>query len=191
MNNQTLKLAIADDIKTMKNLNPDIIPARFYYWSLFKLASSAFGLLFAIIALTLAYSLAFNTSNKTPATFLEIISSAVIVAFFLSLLATFALLKSINFFVIFRFHLEKKLKTGALLVRKFKLIATLFLGFFALFCALFGSYGSDVQILLMLVFSFFGSFGATYFLMSMELNRIGVSTMFTVINEFFHKGKEN
>lgn len=189
MDNTQLKLAVVDDIKTIKNLDPEIIPARVYYGDLFKIMLPIFGIIFVVISLTLAYSFTFNTQFKTPATYSEIISSSVIVAFFLSLGALFVLWSSVNFFVLFRFHLENKLKTGVLLVKKFKLIAKVFLGIFVLLCILFGSYGEDTQILLMLGFAFFGSFATTYFLVSMEINRIGVSTIFTVINEFFHKEK--
>ncbi|WP_010654208.1 hypothetical protein [Fluoribacter dumoffii] len=189
MDNTQLKLAVADDIRTIKHLDPDIIPARVYYGDFFKIMLAIFWSIFVVISSTLTYSFTFNTQFKTPATYSEIISSSVIVAFFLSLGALIVLWNSVNFFVLFRLHLETKLKTGVLLVKKFKLIAKVFLGFFVFFCTVFGSYGEDTQILLMLGFAFFGSLAATYFLVSMELSRIGISTIFTVINEFFHKEK--
>ncbi|HHT0594800.1 TPA: hypothetical protein ACTXXA_003382 [Legionella anisa] len=189
MDNTQLKLAVADDIRTIKHLDPEIIPARVYYGDLLKIMLGIFGSIFVVIALTLAYSFTFNTQFKSSATYLEIISSSVIVAFFLSLGALIILWRSINFFVLFRFHLENKLKTGFLLVKKFKLTAKVFFVIFAIFCTLFGSYGEDTQILLMLGFAFFGSLAMTYFLVSMELSRIGISTIFTGINEFFHKEK--
>ncbi|WP_131783648.1 hypothetical protein [Legionella gresilensis] len=192
MNHQALKEAISEDIETIKNLNPDIIPAKIYYSKLLTLFISGFWKIWLIVSITIAYAGINHPSNEGLAreAASQVMSESTLMAFFLSFGAMLLLSPSINFFILFRFHLESKLKTGALLVRKFKHITYLFFGFFILLCALFGSYGESAAIFMIVVFSFFGSLAATYFFVKMELNRIGISTIFTIFDIYFNKGNK-
>ncbi|WP_131793627.1 hypothetical protein [Legionella brunensis] len=187
MNPQQLKQAIAEDIRTIKTLNPEIIPARSYYGGLVKGALSGFWKMFIILFLTLCYVI--GSDEADPTTWSELFTSSSVISFFLSVVAILILLTPISFFVQFQFHLEKKLKTGALIRKKCSHISMVFFVVFASFCILFGSYASGQQIFFMLVLSFFLSLGATHIVVNLELSRIGFSSLFTLFNEFFSKGK--
>lgn len=185
-----LQLAIADDVKRIQNLEPKIVPAKIYYGNLLKVASGVFAMFFLIIALTLAYTVVFNNHDKAPIQFHEIASSTALIAFLISAAGTLFLFGIINFYVLFQFHLEKNLRTGSFITQKLHWIFQVFFGFLMFFCVLFGSYADGQKILLLLVFSLFGSLGATCFLVRMELNRIGFSALFTLLQAFVKKPKE-
>ncbi len=186
MDPQQLKQAIAEDMKTIKMLNPEIIPARFYYGGLLKGVFNGVWRMSVILFLTLCYVM---SDDKEPVSFSTLFIDSGVTALFLSTVAMLILLTPISFFVQFQFHLEKKLKTGALIRKKCSHISMVFFGVFASFCILFGSYASGQQIFFMLVLSFFLSLGATHIVVNMELSRIGFSSLFTLCNEFFSKGK--
>ncbi|PWY54107.1 hypothetical protein DGG96_17045 [Legionella qingyii] len=192
MNYKDLKCAIDEDVGAITGLQPDIIPARFYYWSLSKLFLNGLLIFWLITSITIAYAGIVHPSNEGLAreAASQVIGESVLMAFFMSAGAMFLLFQALNFYILFRFHLEKRLKTGSLVVKKLKQFSYLFLGVFALFCALFASYGESAAIFMFVGFAFFGSLLVTYFLVSMEISRIGISTIFTLINEFFHKGKK-
>ncbi|HAT3877919.1 TPA: hypothetical protein I8669_002752 [Legionella pneumophila] len=187
MDPQQLKQAIAEDMRTIKTLNPEIIPARSYYGGLVKGALSGFWKMFIILFLTLCYVM--GPDETDPTTWPELFTSSSVISFLLSAVAMLILLTPISFFVQFQFHLEKKLQTGALIRKKCSHISMVFFGVFSFLCILFGSYASGQQIFFMLVLSFFLSLGATHIVVNMELSRIGFSSLFTLFNEFFSKGK--
>ncbi|HAU1150814.1 TPA: hypothetical protein JBI12_02545 [Legionella pneumophila] len=187
MDSQQLKQAIAEDMRAIKTLNPEIIPAKSYYGGLLKGILSGFWKMFLILFLTLCYVM--GSDDNDPTTWSELFITSSVVSSILSAVAMLFFLTPISFFVQFRFHLEKKLKTGALIRKKCSQISMFFFGVFAALCTLFGSYASGQQIFFMLVLSFFLSFGATHVVVNMELSRIGLSSIFTLINEFFSKGK--
>ncbi|MFO2971169.1 hypothetical protein D7214_13335 [Legionella pneumophila] len=186
MDPQQLKQAIAEDMKTIKMLNPEIIPARVYYGGLLKGVFNGVWRMSIILFLTLCYVM---SDDKESVSFSTLFIDSGVTALFLSTVAMLILLNPISFFVQFQFHLEKKLKTGALIRKKCSHISMVFFGVFASFCILFGSYASGQQIFFMLVLSFFLSLGATHLVVNMELSRIGFSSLFTLFNEFFSKGK--
>ncbi len=186
MDPQQLKQAIAEDMKTIKMLNPEIIPARVYYGGLLKGVFNGVWRMSIILFLTLCYVM---SDNKESVSFSTLFIDSGVTALFLSTVAMLILLNPISFFVQFQFHLEKKLKTGALIRKKCSHISMVFFGVFASFCILFGSYASGQQIFFLLALSFFLSLGATHLVVNMELSRIGFSSLFTLCNEFFSKGK--
>ncbi|KTD35009.1 hypothetical protein Lnau_1899 [Legionella nautarum] len=186
MDPQQLKQVIAEDMKTIKMLNPEIIPARVYYGGLLKGVFNGVWLMSIILFLTLCYVM---SDDKESVSFSTLFIDSGVTALFLSTVAMLILLNPISFFVQFQFHLEKKLKTGALIRKKCSHISMVFFGVFASFCILFGSYASGQQIFFLLALSFFLSLGATHLVVNMELSRIGFSSLFTLFNEFFSKGK--
>lgn len=188
MEPKQLKQAIAEDMRTLKILNPEIIPARSYYGGLLKGVFHGIWRMFVILFLTLC-SVDVVSDGQEPIAWFKLLIDSSLVALFLSTVAMLILLNPISFFVQFRFHLEKKLKTGALIVKKCKLISRVFFGVLALLCTLLGSYASGQQIVFLLVLSFFLSIGATHFVVNMELSRIGLSSLVDLFNEFFSKEK--
>lgn len=185
MNSHALKAALSADIKSIRMLSPDIIPARIYYGSLLKTSFSFFWKIWLIVGATIAYP-CFHYP-KSPFTTQLIVGESIVFGFFISLIALLILCSPISSFVLFRFQLKTHLKTGELLERKFKQVAVAFIGFFVIFSLLLGSYAHPEQIPFVVVFSFLLGLGATCFVVNMELKRIGLSTMYTVINEFFTK----
>lgn len=192
MNHQDLRKAISDDVETIKSLHPEIIPAKIYYLRLLRLFMSSFLKVWFIVSLIIAYAGITHPSNDGLAreAISQVMREATLMAFFLSFGAMLLLTPALNFFILFRFHLEPSLKTGALLARKLKHVAYIFFGFFILFCTLFGSYIESAVIFMGIGFAFFGSLAATYFLVKMELNRIGVYTLFILFDHYFNKGKD-
>lgn len=191
MNQQELKINLASDIKMIRQLEPEIIPARLFYGTCLKLGFIGFLLVGTIITISLAFTAINHPFDPELAgSIMEEIQSAAFEGFFSALGAMLLLSQSLIFYIQFRFHLENKLKTGPLLAKKFRQIAYLFLGLFALSCAMFASYADSKAIILMIGFSFVGSLMLTYFLVSMELNRIGLSMVFSILNEFFTKGRQ-
>lgn len=191
MNHQELKKAISEDVETIKQIDPEIIPANVYYPSLLKLFASGFWKIWLIVSLTIAYAGINHPSNEGLAgeAIAQVMREAILMAFFLSIGAMVLLTPSMNFFIQFKFHLEKKLKVGAICVKKFKQIAYLFLSVFTILCFLFGKNGESSAIFMLVGFAFFGSMTVTYFVVNMELNRIGLSTIFTLFSHYFNKGK--
>ncbi|KTC83699.1 hypothetical protein, partial [Legionella brunensis] len=159
MDPQQLKQVIAEDMKTIKMLNPEIIPARVYYGGLLKGVFNGVWLMSIILFLTLCYVM---SDDKESVSFSTLFIDSGVTALFLSTVAMLILLNPISFFVQFQFHLEKKLKTGALIRKKCSHISMVFFGVFASFCILFGSYASGQQIFFLLALSFFLSLGATH-----------------------------
>lgn len=192
MNPRELKQALDEDVQVIKTLNPEIIPARFYYGTLLKLFASGFWKIWLITSATLAYAGVHNPSNEAIAreAVSQIIQEAALMGFFMSFGFMLLLTQALNFSILLRFHLAHRLKTGPLLNKKLKHIAYLFFGAFTLLCAMFGSYGESAAIFVLVGLSFFGSLLICYFLVSMEINRIGLSLICSVIQEFFQKGKK-
>ncbi|STX41124.1 Uncharacterised protein [Legionella donaldsonii] len=189
MNSQELRSAIQDDIRNIKNISPDIIPGRVYYGQLAKLGFGFYWKILLIVSLALTYSFNYNSDYLRPPlpTILDSAFSALIIGSIASLIMTFLLINPLNMLVLFRFHLEKKLKTGGLLIKKFKLIGIVYLSVLTFFCLLFGFFAKPEVMIGMLLFAFVLSGLATSFFIKLELNRIGLSTVYDVINEFVNK----
>lgn len=191
MNNKELKQAINDDIETLKVLDVEIIPGRTYYLGLLKLVAGGIWKLGLVVFLTLTYVFIYNPTNpvKGQINYSNLFSDAAIVAFFMALGAMILLLSPIIQYYLIQYHLKSRLKTGYLLVNKSKQCAWFFLIMFALFCVMFASYAESAVIFLMIGFAFMGSVLITYLVMNMEINRIGISILFTLVNKWFDKDK--
>lgn len=189
MGSQDITSMLALDMKAVRSLNPQIIPAGYYYSQLLKKAVLTILFFWAIITTTIAYSGIHNPSNKGLAAepFSQIVNEAALMGFFMALIATLLLSGSFGFYLQLRFHLEKKIQSGRLLVKKCRQVAILFMTVFSLLCLMFGSYAESAAVFLMIGFAFFGSLGVTYFVINLELKRIGLSTMYTAINEFVNR----
>ncbi|QDQ41214.1 hypothetical protein E3226_012060 (plasmid) [Legionella geestiana] len=193
MNNLNLKQAIAADIVVIKGLQPDIIPAGFYYKTWLRLFWGGFWKLWLVISPVIAWSGINNPSNSSMAKepVQQIISEALMMGCFVSIVAMLLLSMAINMYIQFRFHLEDKLQTGAYIAKRLSWIGYLFFGVFTLFLLLLGSGAESATIFMAIVFSFVLSLLVTWFLVQMELNRIGISTIFAAIHTFFDKRNDN
>ncbi len=121
--------------------------------------------------------------------YVELICWSALASFFMALCAMFFLLSTMSQYYLIQYHLKNRLKTGGLLVNKLRHCGWFFWGVFTLFCLMFASYTESAAIFLMIGFSFMASAFITHLAISMEMNRVGISTLFTVVNEFFNKDK--
>ena len=191
MNNKELNQAIVDDIEILKSLEVDIIPAREYYSGLLKLFAGGFWKIGLIVFFTILYASISNPSNPVIAnkTYLQLVTESAVIALFMTTGAMIFLGSAIIHYYLIQYYLKNRLKTGHLLVNKLKQCGWLFWGGFALFCLMFASYTQSAVIFLMIGFSFMASAFITYLAISMEMSRVGMSTLFTVVNKFFNKDK--
>lgn len=189
MNSQELSAAIQDDIRRIRTLSPDIIPGRIYYGLLARLGFGFYWKILLIVSLALTYSFHYNSDPLRlpfPSMF-DSMLGALIIGSIASLIMTVLLINPLNMLVLFRFHFENKLKTGGLLLKKFKLIGLIYFSALTFFCLLCGFFVKPEVMVGMLIFAFVLSGLATSFFINLELNRIGLSTIYSVINEFVNK----
>jgi hypothetical protein len=191
MNNKELKQAILDDIEILKSIEIGIIPAREYYGGLLKLFVGGLWKLGLIVFFTILYASIANPSNPGLAEepWLELITESAIIAVFMTTVAMILLGSAIAHYYLIRYYLKNRLKTGHLLVNKLKHCGWFFYVIFAVFCLMFASYTQSAAIFLMIGFSFMASALITHLAIRIEMNRVGISTLFTVVNEFFNKDK--
>ena len=191
MNNKELKQAIAADIETLKGLDVEIIPARTYYLGLLKLVAGGIWKLGLVVFLAITFSFIHNPTHPMTGRgdYVELIFWSALASFFMALCAMFFLLSTMSQYYLIQYHLKNRLKTGSLLVNKLRHCGWFFWGVFTLFCLMFASYTESAAIFLMIGFSFMASAFITHLAISMEMNRVGISTLFTVVNEFFNKDK--
>lgn len=191
MNSKELKQAIAADLETLKCLDVEIIPARTYYTSLLKLFAGGIWKLALVVFLAITFSFINNPTHPMTGTgvYVETVCWAALAAFFMALGTMIFLMPAISQYYLIQYHLQNRLKTGHLLVAKLRQCAWLYWGVFTLFCLMFASVTESAVIFLMIGFSFMGSAAITWIAISMEMNRVGISTLFTVVNQFFNKDK--
>ena len=189
MNSQELSTAIQEDIRRIRTLSPEIIPGRVYYGQLARLGFGFFWKILLIVSVTIVCSINCNSDPLNPPipSLLDSVLIALIVGSIASFVMTALLINPLNMLVLFRFHFEKKLKTGGLLLKKFKLIGLVYFSALTFFCLLFGFFVKPEVMVGMLIFAFVFSGLATSFFINLEFNRIGLSTIYSVINEFVNK----
>lgn len=191
MNSQALKEAIGADIETIQSMSVEIIPAREYYSKLFKLVIGGIWKLGLIAFLAIVFSSINDSSHPLIGrnAYVETIVESAIIAFFMAMAAMIMLLPAMTHYYLIRHYLQHRLKTGEMLVKKLKQTAYLFWGAFTLFCLMFASYVESAAIFFMVGLAFMMSAAVIYFAVSLEINRIGFSLLFTAISQFFNKDK--
>lgn len=193
MSTQELKEAITQDIETLKTLEVDIMPADEYYKANMGMFVHVFLKLYGTILLGFFLPIILYWKELAATPFLELFSSfglLVLMALGLCLFAFLFIYSSLNQYVLINYQLKNKLKTGDLIVKQIRLAGTIAYRIFAAVvlvpsfflypgCALFLAFGA-----------FFVSGILTGILVEMELNRIGISTLFTLIKNYFDKDKK-
>ena len=185
------KDAISADIKTIQSLDFEIIPAGEYYSNLFKLVIGGIWKLGLVAFLAIAFSSIHDSSHPLigRSAYVEAIVESAIIAFFMALAAMIILLPAMTHYYLIRHYLQRRLRMGVVLVKKLKQAAYFFLSVFTLFCLIFASYAESAAIFFMIGLAFMMSAAVTYFTISLEINRIGLSLLFTAISQFFNKDK--
>ncbi|CDZ79414.1 hypothetical protein BN59_03732 [Legionella massiliensis] len=203
MNTNELKQAITEDLKRLKHLDIDIIPAKTYYTGLLKLAFNAFWKLGLVLFLSLLYVYLTYTephalmnevywgTSKTQPSYGEHIQKALFLATGITLIATLLLTPTLNSYYLIHYHLKDKLKTGDLLISKLHNFAWLFFGAFILFSILFASYAEPDAMFLFEIIALVLSAVVTYFVMGMEFNRVGLSLLLTGIGGLLSKNEKS
>lgn len=191
MNNIELKKAIANDLETIKHLELEIIPAQTYYRDLLKIFVSCVSKIGIVIFLTVIYASTFNPSklDMVSEPWMPLITGTAFSAFFMALGSMLFLGVAITNYYLIKYHLEKRLQTGPLLIKTLRQLGWMFYCLFSVLCLFFGSCVESAAIYTMIVFSFLISGFLTQFFLGMEIKRIGLSAIFTVITAFFAKGK--
>lgn len=191
MTSQELKKAIAEDIEALKTMEVDIMPADDYYKAnarlcllvLFKLFGTVFlGLVIPFLLYWLTGRAAFDLFDN----------SSQFVCFFLiaSGFCCFAFLlvfSELNQYVLFNYQIRHQLKTGDFIAQKVEWMGSIAYRIFAgivLFPSLFAPPGAAFfWTMVAVVVSWFVS----GFIINMELKRLGISTLFTLVNKYFEK----
>lgn len=201
MNTNELKQAILDDVKHLKHLEIEIIPAKIYYAGLLKLLISVFWKIGLVLFVSVLYVFLTYTDPhasrteaywgvaRTPTFYWEQIQEALFVASGITLIALLVLTKALSNYFLIQYHLKNQLKTGGLLVKKLRDSGWLFLSAFVLFSIMFASYAEPNVIFFFEGIALILSAVVTYFVMSMEFNRVGLSILFTVIRRWFNGDK--
>ena len=193
MTPQELKEAITEDIETLKKLEVDIMPADEYYKANLHLFLHVFLKLYGTILLGMVLPVFFYWQELISAPVHEILSSLGLMALLALGICLFAFLflySALNQYVLINYQLRAKLKTGDLIVQKMRQAGTIAYRIYAavvLIPSLFLFPGGAV----FLAFgAFFISGILTSILVEMELNRIGISTLFTLVKNYFNKDKK-
>ena len=201
MNTKELKQAILEDVKHLKHLEIEIIPAKIYYTGLLNLVARAFWkiglvLFVSILHVFLTYTdphasmtEAYWGVARTPTFYWEQIQEALFIATGITLIALLVLTPALSNYFLIQYHLKDQLKTGGLLVKKLRGSGWLFLSFFVLFSIMFASYAEPNVMFFFEGIALILSAVVTYFVMGMEFNRVGLSILFSVIRRWFNKEK--
>ena len=201
MNTNELKQTILEDVKHLKHLEIEIIPAKIYYAGLLKLLISVFWKIGLVLFVSVLYVFLTYTDPhasmteaywgvaRTPTFYWDQIQEALFVASGITLIALLVLTKALSNYFLIQYHLKDQLKTGGLLVKKLRDSGWLFLSAFVLFSIMFASYAEPNVIFFFEGIALIFSAVVTYFVMSMEFNRVGLSILFTVIRRWFNGDK--
>jgi hypothetical protein len=201
MNTNELKQEILEDVKHLKHLEIEIIPAKIYYAGLLKLLISAFWKIGLVLFVSVLYVFLTYTDPhasmteaywgvaRTPTFYWEQIQEALFMAIGITLIALLVLTKALSNYFLIQYYLKDQLKTGGLLVKKLRDLGWWFLSAFILFSIMFASYAEPNVIFFFEGIALILSAVVTYFVMGMEFNRVGLSILFTVIRRWFNGDK--
>ncbi len=186
---QALKAAIAEDIETLKKLDVEILPASDYYKANGRLFLYVFLRIYGTVlggCIVPSFFYWKDLMSMGAFTYLLELMGA---AFVLCAFAFLFIYSSLNHYVLIKYQLRDKLKTGDVLVDKLRLAGNIAYGIFAavvLILSLFIPPGASLH----LAFGgFFVSGIGTSIVVEMETNRIGISALFTLVQHYFDKDK--
>ncbi|HEL9697921.1 TPA: hypothetical protein ACS2XB_002238 [Legionella pneumophila] len=199
MESYELQQAITEDLKKLKHLKIGIIPAKTYYTGLLRLAINAFWKIGLVLLLAMAY--VYLTYTNPHAAMNEVYWGAVREANFygaqikdillitigIMLVVTLVLTPSLNSYFLIQYHLKEQLQTGEYLVKKLQNVGWLFWTSFSLLSILFASGSEPGVIVICEVLSLVLSAVVTFFVMSLEFNRLGLSVLYQVIGTWLNK----
>lgn len=199
MESYELQQAITEDLKKLKHLKIGIIPAKTYYTGLLRLAINAFWKIGLVLLLAMAY--VYLTYTNPHAAMNEVywgavreanfygaqIKDVLLITIGIMLVVTLVLTPSLNSYSLIQYHLKEQLQTGEYLVKKLQNVGWLFWASFSLLSILFASGSEPGVIVICEVLSLVLSAVVTFFVMSLEFNRLGLSVLYQVIGTWLNK----
>ena len=199
MESYELQQAITEDLKKLKHLKIGIIPAKTYYTGLLRLAINAFWKIGLVLLLAMAY--VYLTYTNPHAAMNEVywgavreanfygaqIKDVLLITIGIMLVVTLVLTPSLNSYFLIQYHLKEQLQTGEYLVKKLQNVGWLFWTSFSLLSILFASGSEPGVIVICEVISLVLSAVVTFFVMSLEFNRLGLSVLYQVIGTWLNK----
>ncbi|HAU1599251.1 TPA: hypothetical protein JBJ22_12240 [Legionella pneumophila] len=199
MESYELQQAITEDLKKLKHLKIGIIPAKTYYTGLLRLAINAFWKIGLVLLLAMAY--VYLTYTNPHAAMNEVywgavreanfygaqIKDVLLITIGIMLVVTLVLTPSLNSYFLIQYHLKEQLQTGEYLVKKLQNVGWLFWASFSLLSILFASGSEPGVIVICEVLSLVLSAVVTFFVMSLEFNRLGLSVLYQVIGTWLNK----
>lgn len=199
MNTHELKQAIIEDLAHLRQLDIEIIPAKTYYRGLLRLAFNAFWKIGIVLFLSFLYVFltypdphasmteAYWGVARTSSFYGEQIHTALFMATGITLITVLVLTPTLNSYFLIQYHLKNQLKTSALLINKLKSAGWLYLGALIVFSIMFASYAEPNVMFFFEGIALILSAVVTYFVMSLEFNRVGLSILFTTIGSWLRK----
>jgi archaellum biogenesis protein FlaJ (TadC family) len=194
MTSEELKAAISDDIEALKTLDVDIMPADSYYKACARLFIIVFLKLYGTVLLGFFLPFVwFWPQVQSLSEWQELLSNLAglllmglgFVVFILLMMAS-----AFSHFVLINYQLRPKLKTGELIVKKMRLSATIAYRIFAILVLIPSFFFPPGAALYTAIGAFFISGLVTGILIEMELDRIGISVLFSLVKHFFDKDKK-
>ena len=192
MNTRELKEAITQDIETLKTLDVDIMPADAYYKANSRLFLHVFFKLYGTILLGFILPCPFYWRELMSFSAHELCYIFIWMPLMALGLCAFAFLfiySSLNHYVLIKHQLRGHLKTGDLIVKQIRLAGTIAYRIYAAVILIPSLFLFPSAALFLAFGAFFISGIITGILVEMELNRIGISTLFTLVKNYFDKDK--
>ena len=194
MSPQELKKAIADDIEGLKTMDVAIMPANDYYKANARLSLSVLFKLFGTVFLGVAAPfLGYWLTGSSVFELLHELSKLIGMSLVAAGFCCFAFLLvfgELNRYILFNYQLRHLLKTGDLIAKNVEWMGNLSYRIFAgivLFPSLFSPPGAAFFWTMVGVVV---SWLVSGFIINMEFNRLGISTLFTLVNTYFKEGKK-
>lgn len=195
MTSQELKEAIRKDIEGLNTLDVDIMPADEYYSANARLSLYLFLKLYGTILLGVVLPfLWYGHHVSSLSGLLHYLSNLIgmfVVASGFCAFAFLFVLAWVNQYVLFNYQLRHKLKTGELIVQKTRWIGRIAYRIFAAIVLIPSFFFPPGFALTLSLVGFFVSWFVTNFIFQMEINRLGISTLITLVNTYFDKDKRS
>lgn len=191
MNAHNLKQMITEDIDILKSLDLEIMSSEDYYMANLKLFKTVFLRMYltvvgtAMISILFHWSSFFSDRREVLYQILLMFGGGLLLTGFIFLFIQ----ETLNNYVIFYHQIRSKLKSGELLNNQIRKAGWLAYKIFAVIVVVPILFLEPVCVLLAEFGAFFVSGIITGLLIEMEMKRIGVSALFTLIKCYFDKSK--
>ena len=192
MNGQNLKQMISEDINVLKTLDLEIMPSGDYYKANLRLFISVFLRMYltvsgaAIISILLHWNSFFSDKWNILWDMLLTFGGSFLLTGFIFLF----IYETLNNYVIFHHQIRSKLQSGELIDKQIKRAGCLAYTIFAVVVVVPTMFLNPVCVSLAEFAAFFASGIITGIIIEMEMKRVGISTLFTLIRGYFDKSKD-